>query len=160
MSIKENELTEEQKFFERARIEEELHNYWHDVDRNWGRNAASWYTEDAIFGGELATYKGRQEIADFYQFRIDRGVERVAVHSVTNLRVAFDGCNRAESTWYMFGYAADGVPVLPTHPPINIALVSDVYEREENGRWLCAQRNFDVLFTGGTKPTNQKVDQQ
>jgi ketosteroid isomerase-like protein len=152
--------TEQEAQAERARIELQLHDYWHDVDRNWGRNAASYYTEDAVFGGEAATYKGRGEIAAFYQYRIDRGVERVAVHCVTNLRIVFEGRERASSTWYLFSYAADGRPALPTHPPIIIALVSDTHERQADGRWLCAHRNFDVLFAGGTKPTNLKVDQQ
>lgn len=164
MSINEKELTEqlteEQALFERARIEVQLHDYWHDVDTNWGRNAASWYTEDAVFGGEAATYTGRKEITDFYQFRIDRGVPRVAVHTVTNFRVTFEGRNRAQSTWYLLAYAADGEPVLPTHSPVITALISDVYERQTDGRWLCAHRNFDVLFAGGTKPTNQKVDNE
>jgi ketosteroid isomerase-like protein len=153
-------LTEQEALLERVRIEAQLHDYWHDVDRHWGRNAAIYYTEDAVFGGELANYTGRQEIQAFYQFRIDRGIARVAVHSVTNFRVAFEGHNRAQSTWYLLAYAADGAPVLPTHPPINITLVSDTYERQSDGRWLCAHRHFEVLFAGGTKPTNQKVDQQ
>jgi hypothetical protein len=151
-------LSEQELFFERVRIEAQLHEYWHDVDRNWGRNAASYYTANAVFGGEAATYTGRSEIAAFYQYRIDRGVARVAVHSVTNFRVRFEGRDRAESTWYLLSYAADGEPALPTHPPIVIALVSDTHERQADGNWLCARRNFDVLFAGGTKPTNQKVD--
>lgn len=149
---------EQESLFERARIEAQLHEYWHDVDRNWGRNASAFYTEDAVFGGEAANYAGRKEIAAFYQYRIDRGVARVAVHSVTNFRVAFEGRDRALSTWYLLSYAADGEPVLPTHSPIIIALVSDVHERQPDGAWLCARRIFDVLFAGGTKPTNQKVD--
>lgn len=151
-------LSEQEALLERLSIEAQLHEYWHDVDRNWGRNAAAFYTENAIFGGEAATYAGRREIAAFYQYRIDRGVARVAVHSVTNFRVEFEGRDRASSTWYLLSYAADGEPVLPTHPPIVIALVSDTYERQADGKWLCARRNFDLLFAGGTKPTNLKVD--
>jgi hypothetical protein len=151
-------LSEQEALFERARIEAQLHDYWHDVDRNWGRNAASYYTENAVFGGEAATYTGRAEIAAFYRYRIDRAVERVAVHSVTNFRVTFEGRDRALSTWYLLSFAADGKPILPTHPPIVVALVSDLHERQADGRWLCARRNFDVLFAGGTRPTNLKVD--
>jgi len=148
----------QEALLERLRIEAQLHDYWHDVDRNWGRNAASFYTEDGVFGGEAATYTGRAEIAAFYQYRIDRGVPRVAVHAVSNLRVSFEGREQAHSTWYLLSYAADGQPVLPTHPPIVIALVSDTYRRQPDGRWLCAHRNFEMLFTGGTRPTNLKVD--
>lgn len=155
----ENVLTDQEALLERVRIEARLHDYWHDVDRNWGRNAASFYTDDAVFGGEAASYSGRSEIQAFYQYRIDRGVPRVAVHSVTNFRVSFEGRDKALSTWYLLSYAADGEPALPTHPPIIIALVSDTYERQGEGGWLCSRRNFDVLFAGGAKPTNQKVDQ-
>lgn len=150
--------SEHETLLERVRIEAQLHDYWHDVDRNWGRNAASYYTENAVFGGEAATYTGRKEIAAFYQYRIDRGVARVAVHSVTNFRVVFEWPDRALSSWYLLSYAADGDPVLPTHPPIVIALVSDVHQRQADGSWLCAHRNFDVLFAGGTRPTNLKLD--
>ncbi len=152
--------SETEALLERVRLEALLHDYWHDVDRNWGRNAASFYTEDAVFGGEAATYKGRAEIAAFYQYRIDRGVARVAVHGVNNFRVSFEGRDRAHSTWYLMSYAADGEPVLPTHAPIVIALVNDEYRLQTDGQWLCSRRMFDVLFAGGTKPTNLKVDVQ
>ncbi len=151
-------LSEQEALLERVRIEAQLHDYWHEVDRNWGRNAASWYTEDAVFGGEAATYTGRQEIAAFYQYRIDRGIARVAVHAVNNFRVSFEGRDKASSTWYLLSYAADGQPVLPTHAPIVIALVSDEYRLQADGQWLCSRRMFEVLFAGGTKPTNLKVD--
>ncbi len=151
-------LSEQEALLERVRIEAQLHDYWHDVDRNWGRNAASYYTEDAVFGGEAATYTGRKEIAAFYQYRIDRGVARVAVHAVNNFRVSFEGRDKAHSTWYLLSYAADGEPVLPTHAPIVIGLVTDEYRLQTDGQWLCSKRNFEVLFAGGTKPTNLKVD--
>lgn len=153
-------LSEQEALLERVRIEAQLHDYWHDVDRNWGRNAASFYTEDAVFGGEAATYTGRAEIEAFYQYRIDRGVARVAVHGVNNFRVVFDGRDHAHSTWYLMAYAADGQPVLPTHAPIIIAMISDEYRYQQDGRWLCSKRIFEVLFAGGTKPTNPKVDVQ
>lgn len=152
-------MAEAEEIFQRARIEIALIDYWHDVDENWGRNAASYYTEDAIFGGDAASYKGREEIADFYAHRKERG-ERVAVHSVSNLRVKFADEKTANAHWYLFGYAGDGTPVLPTHPPIVIALIKDKYEKQADGKWLCAHRHFDVKFAGGTKPTNQKLDEQ
>lgn len=151
-------MSEEDYLRERARLEVQLLDYWHDVDTNWGRNAASYYTEDALFDGDATTYRGRDEIAAFYAYRLERG-ERVAVHSVSNFRVAFeDPAEVANATWYLLAYAADGSPVLPTHPPIVIALVRDRYARQQAGTWLCAHRRFEVLFAGGTKPTNPKLD--
>ncbi len=61
--------------------------YWHDIDTNWGRNAGMYYTDDADFIGEAATYSGRAKIEEFYAWRIKQG-PRLAVHAVSNFRVA------------------------------------------------------------------------
>jgi hypothetical protein len=139
---------------------QELHSllieYWHDVDTNWGRNAPDYYTEDGVFEGPEATYQGREKIRQFYEWRVKRG-KRLAVHAVNNFRVKFESASRATSTWYMLLYAADGEPVLPTHPPIQIALVTDICVRDESGTWRYAHRKFEAWFQGGTPPTNPKL---
>jgi hypothetical protein len=129
---------------------------WPAVDTIRGRTAPEYYTEDGIFEGPEATYQGRQKIRDFYEWRVKRG-KRLAVHAVNNFRVQFEDENRATCTWYMLLYAADGAPVLPTHPPIQIALVTDKCVRDASGRWLYAHRKFEALFQGGTPPTNPKL---
>ncbi len=60
-----------------------LADYWHDVDANWGRNAGTYYTQDADFVGEAATYSGRAKIQEFYTWRVSQG-PRLAVHAVNN----------------------------------------------------------------------------
>jgi hypothetical protein len=145
---------------ERLLATQELHGllmeYWHDVDTNWGRNAPDYYTEDAVFEGPEASYQGREKIRQFYEWRLKRG-KRLAVHAVSNFRVAFESDTRATSTWYMLLYAADGVPVLPTHPPIQIALVTDTCVRDAAGVWRYSYRKFEAWFQGGTPPTNPKL---
>jgi hypothetical protein len=145
---------------ERLLATQELHGllmeYWHDVDTNWGRNAPDYYTEDGVFEGPEASYQGREKIRQFYEWRVKRG-KRLAVHAVSNFRVTFESESRATSTWYMLLYAADGVPVLPTHPPIQIALVTDTCVRDEAGTWRYAHRKFEAWFQGGTPPTNPKL---
>ena len=145
---------------ERLLATQELHSllieYWHDVDTNWGRGAPDYYTEDAVFEGPEASYQGREKIRQFYEWRVKRG-KRLAVHAVSNFRVAFESDTRATSTWYMLLYAADGVPVLPTHPPIQIALVTDTCVRDSAGTWRYAYRKFEAWFQGGTPPTNPKL---
>ena len=142
---------------DRLRLTQELHallvDYWHDVDTNWGRNAPGYYTEDAVFEASRNSYQGREQIRAFYQYRLDRGA-RVAVHSVSNFRVEIDGPSAATCTWYRVLYAADGTPVLPTHPPIQIALMTDRMVRDEAGAWLVAHRRFQPWFEGGTPTTN------
>lgn len=142
-----SDLTEAEQLFERSRLEVKLIDYWHDVDVNWGDNAASFYTENAIFGGAAGSHEGRTEIAQYYAVRKARG-DRVSVHCVQNFRVEFNGRSRAEAQWYLVAYAANGKPVFPAQAPVVIARVRDHYQREESGDWLCDNRNFEVLFTG------------
>jgi hypothetical protein len=134
----------------------QLAEYWHDVDTNWGRTAPDYYTEEAQFIGPEATYSGKAKIREFYAWREQRG-SRVAVHAVANFRVVFEDDDHATCTWYLILYAADGVPVLPTHPPITISLVTDKVQRVADGRWLCSYRRFETWFQGGTPPTNPKL---
>src|SRR6188474_333500 len=104
---------------ERIALTHQLHalvvDYWHDVDTNWGRNAPDYYTEDGVFVGPAASYAGREKIRAFYKWREDRG--------------------EATSHWFLMLYAADGKPVLPTHPPIQIAYMTDRLVQRGDG-WL------------------------
>jgi ketosteroid isomerase-like protein len=140
----------------RQELEQLLYDYWHDVDANWGKNAGSYYTDDAVFQGEAAAYEGREKIQAFYAWRVAQG-PRLAVHAVNNFRVQLQGENEATATWYLLLYAANGERVLPTHPPITISLVSDSYVKTEDGRWLCRHRKFETLFQGGAPAHNPKL---
>ena len=142
---------------DRLRLTQELHalliDYWHDVDTNWGRNATGYYTVDGVFEASRNSYRGRDQIRAFYQYRIDRG-PRVAVHSVSNFRVDIGGPAEVTCTYYLSLYAADGVPVLPTHPPIELDFMTDRMVQDAEGGWLVAHRKFQCWFQGGTPVTN------
>jgi hypothetical protein len=140
-----------------AELSLQLANYWHEIDANLGRNASQYYTEDAEFHGQFASYHGRAKIQQFYDWRVKQG-PRLAVHGFTNFRAWFTGPDTAEATNYLFLYAANGVKVLPTHPPITISLATDRYRRSPEGRWLCTYRRFEHLFEGGAPITNPKLD--
>src|SRR3546814_9886198 len=103
--------------------------YWHDVDTNWGRNAPNYYTPDGVFVGPAASYEGREKIRAFYKWREDRGA-RTVVHSVHNFQAVQDGPDKATCRWFLMLYGADGAPVLPTHPPIQIAYRSEEHTSE------------------------------
>lgn len=146
---------------DRLALTQELHalvvDYWHDIDTNWGRNAPAYYTEDGEFVGPAASYKGRDKIRAFYKWREDRGA-RTVVHAVHNFQAMFDGSpDKALCHWFLMLYAADGTPVLPTHPPIQIAYMTDKLVRTDAG-WLVAYRRFDNWFEGGTPTTNPNLD--
>jgi hypothetical protein len=146
---------------ERLALTQELHalliDYWHDVDTNWGRRAPEYYTEDGVFVGPAASYEGREKIRAFYKWREDRGA-RTVVHSVHNFQAIPEGPDKAICHWFLMLYAADGEPVLPTHPPIQIAYMTDRLVRDPAEGWLVTYRKFDNWFEGGTPTTNPTLD--
>lgn len=146
---------------ERIALTHTLHallvDYWHEVDSNWGRKAPEYYTPDGVFQGPAASYAGRDKIRQFYKWREDRGA-RTVVHSVINFQAIPQGDDKALCHWFLMLYAADGKPPLPTHPPIQIAYMTDHMVRDASGAWLVAHRKFENWFEGGTPTTNPKLD--
>lgn len=136
-------------------LERQLADYWHEIDTNGGREAHGYYTDDAVFHGEKASYQGKAKIQEFYDWRIAQG-PRLAVHSFTNFRAWFTGEDTAESSCYLFLYAKNGVRILPSHPPISISMATDKYRRVGD-RWLCTYRRFEHWFEGDTPITNPKL---
>ena len=140
-----------------AELSLQLADYWHEIDFNGGRDASSYYVEDAEFHGQFASYHGVEKIQQFYDWRVAQG-PRLSVHSFTNFRARFTGPDSAEATNFLMLYAANGERILPTHPPITISLATDRYVRRE-GRWLCTYRRFEHLFEGGAAITNPNLDE-
>lgn len=133
----------------------QLADYWHEIDTNFGRDAGSYYTEDARFEGQYASYEGRAKIQEFYNWRERQG-PRLSVHSFTNFRARFTGEDEAESTSFLMLYAANGEKILPTHAPITISLATDRH-RLVDGRWLYTLKKFEHWFEGDTPITNPKL---
>ncbi len=140
-----------------ATLSLQLAEYWHEIDFNGGKNASSYYIPEAEFHGQFASYSGVEKIQQFYDWRREQG-PRLSVHSFTNFRARFIGPDSAEATNFLFLYAANGVKILPTHPPITISLATDRYVRRD-GRWLCTYRRFEHLFEGGAAITNPNLDE-
>lgn len=139
-----------------ATLSLQLAEYWHEIDFNGGRNASDYYVPEAEFHGQFASYHGVEKIQQFYDWRREQG-PRLSVHSFTNFRARFTGPDSAEATNFLFLYAANGVKVLPTHPPITISIATDKYVRQD-GKWLCTYRRFEHLFEGETPVTNPNLD--
>lgn len=149
-------MNSEQRLRITGELEMLLADFWHDVDTNWGRRAAQFYTEDGVFEASQYSYRGRDKINEFYQFRQSRG-PRVAVHAVTNFRAVPQDDHTAISTWYLLLYASDGEPILPSAAPIQIALATDLCVKESNGQWQYKHRKFDVWFKGGVPTTSPNL---
>ena len=130
----------------------QLADYWHEIDFNGGRDASAYYVPEAEFHGQFASYIGVGKIQQFYDWRRDQG-PRLSVPSFTNFRARFTGADTAEATNFLFLYAANGVKVLPTHPPVTVSLATDRYVHV-GGKWLCSYRRFEHLFESDTPITN------
>ena len=133
-------------------LEQRLIAYWHDVDFNWGENAAAHYTVDALFLSQTARYEGRDQIREFYAWRRERGA-RVNVHLFGNFWLKSLTGTRAEADWICTLYAHDGEAPQLSAPPIAISRVEDIYVRADQGPWLCRQRSWHSLFRGGVPTT-------
>lgn len=143
-----------------AELSLQLADYWNDIDTNQGAGARAFYTEDAVFHGQFASYEGAAKIQQFYDWRAAQG-PRLAVHCFTNFRAWYTRPNSVEATNYLFLYAANGVKPLLTHPPITISLATDKYVRSAgNRRWLCTYRRFEHWFEGDTPITNPVLDDE
>ena len=140
-----------------AELALQLADYWHEIDFNGGREASGYYTEDAEFHGQFASYLGVAKIQQFYDWRRERG-DRLSVHAFTNFRARFAGDDAAEATNFLFLYARDGVKPQPSHEPVTISLATDRYVRR-NGRWLCTYRRFEHLFESDVPVTNPNLDE-
>ena len=127
--------------------------YWQDVDHNWGRRAHEFFVEDnAVYATPGKPLEGREAIRDFYAWREGRG-SRVARHCIVNFHAAPAGPDRAVCNWILLLHAADGEPILPTAPPIQIADFHDVCVRGADGVWRYESRTLTPIFAGGAPVT-------
>ncbi len=133
-------------------ISDLLARHWHDVDRNWGRNAHNDYTADGSYTTSLRTRSGQDAIKEFYTGRHDRGA-RVARHLISNLHVAVNDASSATAVWVLTLHAADGDPILPSKPAIMIADVVDHLVRDSDGTWKYRSRTITPLFRDDTPTT-------
>lgn len=145
-------MTPEQRALETQILYANLVDYWFEVDMKGGGGVSRMYTEDAVFHGGGKPLIGREAIEQFYGWRRDRG-DRTSRHIVTNFRTEFADERNATSYCVMMLYAADGVPVHPTAPPIAITDMIDTHVKQDDGSWLVSDRKFVLLFMGGVEPT-------
>ncbi|MCW5770150.1 MAG: hypothetical protein KIT16_00840 [Rhodospirillaceae bacterium] len=126
--------------------------YWFDVDHHWGAAAHDYYLEDGTFAIGDRIFRGRSEIRQFYAWRRGRGA-RVARHCITNFRILATSEDAVEAISLLTLYAADGAPILPSTPPIQISDVFERCRRDADGRWKYVSRRLVPLFEGTTPVT-------
>ncbi|HRO61611.1 MAG TPA: hypothetical protein PK177_21050 [Burkholderiaceae bacterium] len=129
-------------------VKDRLVEYWWDVDRDGARRALEFYTEDCVYLMCEHRMEGHAAIRRYYDYRDARG-PRLVRHVITNLLAQVQGPDRATVDAVLSVYAADGVPVLPTTPPIMIADNRCEFVRGTDGVWRFRLHRIIPLFRGG-----------
>ncbi len=125
--------------------------YWEEVDQRGGEQATRFFIPDSEFTIGEKRLLGTDEISAFYRWRKKRGL-RTARHLVSNCSVRSIGPTEAEFKSVLTLYADDGLPVLPTAPPVMISDVVDHCVLTDAG-WKFKSRILKTIFQGGKQPT-------
>jgi hypothetical protein len=136
----------------RYRLEALTIDFWHEVDAHGGRDAARYYTQDAVFETSVREYRGRDAIHAFYNRRQERG-PRVSLHVVQNFRIELESADVVHCEYILSLFAADGEPVLPSRPAIMMAIAEESVQRQPDGDWLYTRRRLRPLFRDETPTT-------
>ncbi len=131
--------------------------YWYEVDLKGGLGVSERYVEDGIFEGGNEPLVGREAIEAFYRWRLGRG-SRTSRHVVTNFRAEFHDERKATTHCVMLLWAADGVPVHPSTPPIMITDLIDECVKGDDGEWRYKRRTFVPLWQGEIATTVPPAD--
>jgi len=123
--------------------------FWYEVDINGARQAASYYVDDAVFESSVREYRGRAEIEAFYSRRHAPST-RISLHVINNFRIELDSDSRVRCQYILSLFAADGTPVLPSRPPVMLALVEEVVLKQSDGSWRYASRRVHPQFRDET----------
>jgi ketosteroid isomerase-like protein len=132
----------------RLQVQDRLVAYWWDVDANDARAAPGFYTDDCVYDMCGHVMQGPAAVRDYYGFRAARG-ERLVRHVLTNLLARVEAPDRASVQGVLIVYAADGVPVLPSAPPILVADNHASWVRCADGVWRMRGHRIVPLFRGG-----------
>lgn len=141
---------------ERLRIRQEIEaraiDYWYEVDVHDGLRAHEYFTADGVFTSSVKTHRGQEAIKAFYAQRKVRG-SRTSRHVISNFRVVVADRDHASTQWVLSLYAADGMPILPSKPPIMLADVIEELVREPDGVWRYRSRTIRAVFRDDTPTT-------
>ncbi|TAK99328.1 MAG: nuclear transport factor 2 family protein [Rhodospirillaceae bacterium] len=134
----------------------------HELDTNGGLDVAKLFTEDCIVDFGRVSYTGRAATTKFYQDRAERvrtqqkdGI-RTQRHGITNIRIVFEGKDRAHVTFLIINFSGEGGPPLmnATTPTI----VTDTRfecRHDTDGVWRIKAFYGTPIFIGNDPFLNQ-----
>jgi hypothetical protein len=138
--------------------------YWYDVDYNDGSNAHTYYTPDGVFTVGDNTFRGRDQIQQFYAWRCQRGVAtvrslRTTRHLISNLLVEPASPGEARAFGVISFHEASGrAPVKESKPPILVVDIVNVCTLDEGDQWRFKSHVLRPVFMGDDVPLSLAVD--
>ena len=102
------------------------------------------FTEDALYTHGPRQSRGREEIAQLFRKRVEKG-PRTSRHIYSGLRIEIVSETQATGRSVCLSFAADGLPPLPAKPFL-VADFVDRYRRDDDGRWRFAERHIHRVF--------------
>jgi hypothetical protein len=138
--------------------------YWHEVDRNGGAAAHSFYIHEGVFAVGENEFCGRERIEQFYAWRGRRGMEtvrslRTTRHLISNLWVEAIGAREANAFGVIsFHDGAGRAPVPESNPPVMVADLLNVCVLDQDGAWRFKSHRLRPVFMGAEVPLSMAVD--
>lgn len=133
---------------DRVAIEQLVTEFSYLLDHGRANELAALFTPDGVFDNpnQKLHAVGREAIAAYYAKRA--ADPRTTRHISTNLRIVFEGPDRASGTRTILYYRGDGGgPPFPARPG-SVGEYTETYQRGGDGRWRFASRVNKLIFSG------------
>ena len=137
--------------------------YFLELDTTYGMNSHEFYTEDGVIDIGKMSFRGHDQIRKFYESLAElvktqeaAGI-RTTRHVYTNLRITFDGDDRAIVDFIAMNFSRAGTP--PLSGATTPSVVSDARlrcRRDGDGQWRIAELSGAPVFIGDD-PVQNKV---
>ena len=144
-------------------LQQLISDYCYELDLTGGINSYRFFTADGCLEVGTMSFRGHEKMKSFYQGFLNQVKksestgERTTRHVYTNLRIAFDGTDRALVEFIVMNFSSGGGP--PIVGTISPTIISDARcqcRRSENGTWLIAEFTGEPIFLGDD-PLQQKA---
>lgn len=141
-------------------LNQQMTNYWADVDYNGGSRAHEFYLPEALFAVGNNRFEGAEKIRAFYARRRQHGTTTTR-HLVGNLRVLRDDARCVWSLGVMSLYRADGRPPFQrARPPAMIADFEAHCVLGDDRLWRFQSHVLHPIFIGSDLPASISIDPQ
>jgi hypothetical protein len=141
-------------------LNQQITNYWAEVDYNGGNRAHEFYLPEALFAVGNNRFEGAEKIRAFYARRRQHGTTTTR-HLVDNLRILQHDADCVWSAGVMSLYRADGRPPFRSaRPPAMIADFEAQCVLGDDRLWRFQSHVLRPIFVGSDLPASISIDPQ